>query len=333
MYCSSCGGRRAVVYQDHTGRRLCGACFLEDLRSRVHVEVKRWNMIGPGDVVAMGLSGGKDSFLLLEVLTQIHEPSKLLGVSIIEGIPGYNRREHVEALKRHASSLGVEVVVTSIRDYVGLALYDIVARSRARGARHSPCTYCGISRRRILNAVARELGATKTATAHNLDDEAQTAVINMLRGDVIGLLRQHPLAPPASSLVLPRIKPIRKIYEREAAAYAFVRKIPMQDTECMFISQAPTLRARVREKLLELESRLPGYLLKLMETLDMVLEKEASSLKVEELPRCSKCGEPTSHRRRVCKLCEILEEAGVKPLYLEPGFKPGQGEAGRERPG
>ena len=287
------------------------------MRSRALMEVRRWRMVSPGDVIAMGLSGGKDSFLLLDVMVEIHEPSKLVGVSIIEGIPGYNRGDHVAALKKYASSLGVDVIVTSIRDYVGLTLYEIVSKSRSRGATHSPCTYCGISRRRILNAIAREIGASKTATAHNLDDEAQTAIINMLRGDIIGLLRQHPLAPPASSLVLPRIKPIRKIYEREAAAYAFIRKIPMQDTECMFISQSPTLRSRIREKLLELESRMPGSLLNLMEALDTLLERKAVSLKVEELPRCSKCGEPTSHNRRICKLCEILEDAGIKPLYAK----------------
>ncbi len=294
---------------------MCGECFLEDLIQRVSNEVNRWHMIGPGDTIAMGLSGGKDSYLLLEALSQIHGSSKLVGISIIEGIPGYNRWEHVKALKRHALSLGVEVVVTSIKEYVGKTLREIVESARARGVSHSPCTYCGISRRRILNAVAREIGATKIATAHNLDDEAQTALINILRGDIIGLLRQHPLAPPASTLILPRIKPIRKIYEREAAAYAFVRKIPLQDTECPFISQAPTLRARIREKLLEMEAESPGYLLNLMETLDSVLEKEAEKLQTEELPKCIKCGEPTSHNRKVCKLCEILEEAGIDPVY------------------
>ncbi len=310
-----CASRKAVVYQEHTGRGMCGECFLEDLILRVSSEVSRWQMIDPGDVVAMGLSGGKDSYLLLETLSRIHEPSKLVGISIIEGIPGYNRLEHVKALKSHALSLGVEVVVTSIKEYVGKTLSEIIESAKARGASHSPCTYCGISRRRILNAVAREVGATKTATAHNLDDEAQTALINILRGDIIGLLRQHPLAPPASPMILPRVKPIRKIYEREAAAYAFVRKIPLQDTECPFISQAPTLRARIREKLLEMEAESPGYLLNLMETLDSILEKEAEKLETEELPKCIKCGEPTSHNRKVCKLCEILEEAGIDPVY------------------
>ncbi|MEB3774532.1 MAG: TIGR00269 family protein [Desulfurococcales archaeon] len=314
--CSVCGLRKAIVYQPHTGRALCRECFIEDVRSRVKREVERWKMLEPGDKVLLGLSGGKDSYVMLDILAGIHDPSKLVGVSIIEGIPGYNREEDIVKIRRHARDLGVDVVVTSIREYTGYSLYEIVQRARARGVKHSPCTYCGISRRRILNAYARMYGVDKTATAHNLDDEAQTAVVNMLRGDIIGLLRQHPLSPPMSTGIVPRIKPLRKIYEWETAVYAVQMGYPLQETECMFINRFPTLRAVVREELYRLEEESPGSLLRLLESLDEALEDHAKRLSREELPRCAKCGEPTSYNRRLCKLCEILEEAGVeKPIY------------------
>ncbi len=317
--CDSCGYRRAVVYQPHTGRRLCRECFLEDVKARAREEIRRWGMISEGDTILMGLSGGKDSYVMLDVLVEVHKPSRLIGVSIIEGIPGYNREDDVRKLVSHAKERGVDVIVTSIREYTGHSLFDIVRIARSRGATHAPCTFCGISRRRILNKYARMYGANKTATAHNLDDEAQTAVVNLLRGDIVGLLRQHPLSPPMSKLVIPRIKPLRKIYEWETATYALINKYPMQETECMFINQAPTLRARVRQALYELEANSPGVLLRIMEHLDKILASEAKKLKVMELPRCVKCGEPTSYNRRMCKLCEILEEAGIeKPLYTIP---------------
>jgi uncharacterized protein (TIGR00269 family) len=95
----------------------------------------------------------------------------------------------------------------------------------------------------------------------------------------------------------------------------------MQETECMFINTRPTLRARVREALYRIESRRPGTLLRILEFVDEVLENEAVNLKPEALGSCSKCGEPTSPYRNLCKLCEILAKAGIlEPVYAT-GFQ------------
>ncbi|GAB6147997.1 TIGR00269 family protein [Stetteria hydrogenophila] len=320
VLCDVCKSRPAVVYQAHTGMRLCRECFLRDVVERVRAEIKRWGMIEPRDRLMLALSGGKDSFVLLDVLSQIHNPSRMMVVSIVEGIPGYNRREDIEKIVRYARERGVDVVVlTSIREYTGLDLSEIVSMAWRRGVKESPCTYDGLLRRRIINFYARVYGADKAVTAHNVDDEAQTAVVNILRGDWVGLLRQHPLAPPASRRLVPRVKPLRKIYEWETATYAMLRGFKFQETECMYIYLAPTLRARVREALYRLEQERPGSLLRLVNTLDELLEGQARSLSVEELPECERCGEPTSPARRVCKLCELLERAGmVSPSYQVP---------------
>ncbi|MCE4625146.1 MAG: TIGR00269 family protein [Desulfurococcales archaeon] len=316
VLCDVCGVRKAVVYQAHSGRRLCKECFVEDVKRRAREEIKRWGLFGPGDTLLLGLSGGKDSYVLLDVLTEIHSTDKIVAVSIVEGIPGYNREEDIARLREVAKDYGVDVVVTSIREYTGHSLTELVVRAWRRGYRISPCTYCGISRRRILNYYARMFGAHKTVTAHNLDDEVQTAVVNLLRGDIVGLLRLHPAAPPASKLVIPRAKPLRKVYEWETATYAYLLGFPMQETECMFINYAPTLRARVREALYRVERKSPGTLMRILETLDTLLEPAARELETDGLGRCERCGEPTSRGRRLCKLCEILEGAGVvRPLY------------------
>ena len=317
-YCDVCRKRRAVVFQPHTGRRLCKECFIEDIRARARREIRLWRMFGPGDTLLLGLSGGKDSYVLLDVLSGIHDTSRIVAVSIVEGIPGYNRENDIGRLRRVARGYGVDVIVTSIREYVGHTLAEIVMKAWRRGHRIAPCTYCGISRRRILNMYARMYGASRVVTAHNLDDEVQTAVVNLLRGDKVGLLRLHPLAPPASKLIVPRAKPLRKIYEWETATYAYLMGFPLQETECMFINYAPTLRARVREALYEAEKRRPGTLLRILTMLDSVLASPATQLEAGSLARCTKCGEPTSPGRRLCKLCEILEQAGVeRPVYAE----------------
>ncbi len=320
VLCDACRVRSAVVYQEHTGRRLCRECFIADVVERVRYEIKRWRMIKNGENLMLALSGGKDSFVLLDILSEIHDPSRLMVVSIVEGIPGYNRREDIEKVVRYAKERGIDtIIVTSIREYTGLDLSEIVSMAWRRGVRESPCTYDGLLRRRIINHYARIYGADKTVTAHNLDDEAQTAIVNILRGDWVGLLRQHPLAPPASRRLLPRVKPLRKVYEWETATYAMLKGFKFQETECMYLELAPTLRARVRAALYRLERAKPGSALRLLETLDELLEKPARELSVEDLPSCARCGEPTSPARRVCKLCEVLEKAGViSPSYQIP---------------
>lgn len=318
--CDVCGVKRAVVYQRYTGRALCLDCFRRDMIERVKNEIEKWNMIEPGDRVMLALSGGKDSYFLLEAAVELIGSDKVFGLSIIEGIPGYNREDDVKKLVAIAKDLGVDVVVTSIREYIGHSLYETYIRAVRRGARHAACTYCGISRRRIMSYYARIYGANKVATGHNLDDEAQTAVVNFVRGDVLGLVKMHPLFRSVDDpeIAAPRIKLLRKIYEWETASYALLKGYPLQETECMFINMRPTLRAAVREALYKVEQERPGTLLRMMEALDHALAPLASQLKPEKLGRCKRCGEITSPKRSLCKLCEILDEAGIeRPLYAK----------------
>ncbi|MCS7107424.1 MAG: TIGR00269 family protein [Acidilobaceae archaeon] len=308
MNCALCGVRKASVFQPAKRRALCKECFLEDVRSRVRAEVERWRMIEPGDRVLLALSGGKDSYVLLESIALYHSPSKLVGLSIVEGIPGYNREEDVAALKEVAKGYGVEIMVVRVKDFAGLSVHEMVKEARARGSPTSACTFCGVARRRIMSSVAEELGVDKLATAHNLDDEVQTAIMNILRGDLAGLLKLHPLSKGAG---VRRVKPMRKIYEWESATYAMIRNFPFQRAECMFISEHPTLRARLRGELYRLERESPGALLRALELLDELLVPGE-----ERVERCSRCGSPTAPSRSICRLCELLEELGMRsPPY------------------
>ena len=322
MLCDLCGLRRAQVYQAHSGLRLCAQCFIENVRSRIWGEVEKWGLIEPGETLLLAVSGGKDSYVMLESLALRYKVSKLIGLSIIEGIPGYNREDDVRALVDFARGYGVDVIVTSVREYAGLSVYEMVREARVRGVRESACTFCGLSRRHIMDYYAKMLGASKIVTAHNLDDEVQTLVINILRGDVVGLLKVHPLNPQPEGGVR-RVKPLRKIYEWETATYAMLRGFRLQETECMFIEEHPTLRARVRVALYELERGKPGALMRMLEYFDEMLLGYLNSVKVEEsIARCSRCGAPTSSSRSLCKLCELLGKVGLaEPRYAKLRLK------------
>lgn len=304
------------MFQAHSGLRLCGECFVESVRSRVWGEIERWGLIEAGDSILLAVSGGKDSYVMLESLALRYKASRLFGLSIIEGIPGYNRESDVRALVDFARGYGVDVIVTSVRDYVGLSVYEMVREARSRGLMESACTFCGLSRRHIMDYYARMLGASKIATAHNLDDEVQTLVINMLRGDVVGMVKIHPLSPHPRDAVR-RVKPLRKVYEWETATYAMLKGYRFQEAECMFIEENPTLRAKVRVALYDLEREHPGSLLRLLEYFDEVLGGALKAVEPEEsTSTCSKCGALTTRGRSLCKLCELLDKAGLtEPRY------------------
>ncbi len=311
--CDACGEAEARVAQRHTGRALCSRCFREDLLRRLGEEVERYRMFSPSERVLLALSGGKDSFVLLDLVKEVHDPGRMGIVTVIEGVEGYNRADDVAWIADVARSYGIDLHVASFKEFAGLGLDELVSLDRSRGLKTSPCTYCGVLRRRIINHYARTLGYDRVLTAHNLDDEVQTYVMNLLRGDRVRLIQGHPLSPTLSRYFVKRVKPLRKIYEWETAVYAFMRGFKFQETECPYIRFRPTLRAVVRDYLYEVERARPGSLLRILEAVDRYVERELlpEASRLGELPQCSVCGSPTAYSRRTCVLCDLLQKIGL----------------------
>lgn len=301
-----------MVYQRHTGRALCRECFIRDVLERVKAEVASHKMFSPANRLMLALSGGKDSFVLLDVMLQLHDLSRMGIVTIIEGISGYNREEDIQWIKDMARDFGIDHFITSIKEYVGHSLQELVEMADEKGLNVSPCTFCGVIRRRIINEYARELGFDRVLTAHNLDDEVQTALMNMLRGDIFRLVQSHPSGPTLSRLFVRKVKPLRKIYEEEITSYAYLKGFMFQQTECPYIRFRPTLRARLREHLFRLERDSPGSMLRFLNKVDRVINEFIEEYtEFPELPRCVRCGEPTAFGRKYCILCELLMKLGL----------------------
>ncbi|QIW24334.1 TIGR00269 family protein [Sulfolobus sp. S-194] len=314
MICDVCRIREAEIYQSHTGRRLCRQCFIEDIRKRVEKEAE---IIGLKNAkkILLAVSGGKDSFVLADTLASFIDHNKLIAYNIVEGIHGYNRKDQLEQLKKFLTDLGIELIEDSFKDSVGYTLDEMVKSSMEKGLNVSACTFCGGFRRKLINNAGRMVNADYVATGHNLDDEVQSIVINLIRGDLIRLIRFGDKPLKLSSKFVLRVKPLRKIYEWETTMYAYYKGYNFQEVECPYITTRPTLRAKVRELLYILEEIKPGSLLNIIEEFDRISEnvrKEYSTTsELRELPRCKICGEPTSYGREICKNCELLIKSGL----------------------
>ena len=237
MICSLCQ-ERAIVSQRYLGRHLCQDHFIQDFEGRMVQTIVVNRMIEKGERIAVAVSGGKDSTALLFALSRVlaEKEVEMVALTVDEGIAGY-RDDTIVAAKRIARQMGVEQVIISFQEEYGWSLDEMVV-----GAEVAPCTYCGVFRKNALNCAAKSLGVTKLATGHNQDDEAQSVMMNYLKGDMERLMRFRPRREQPG--LIPRIKPLRDIPEKEIALYAMVNGIYFESRECPYARLS--LRADVR---------------------------------------------------------------------------------------
>ena len=301
----SCSCGKASVYlARYAGEHLCAEHFCELVERRVRRELRHQGPFRRGRI-AVAVSGGKDSVVALRLLHETFRGNpalELVAVTIDEGIAGY-RPPSIETAARHCAEIGVPHHVLSYEETAGVTMDRVVAHP---GRTMLPCAYCGVMRRRNLNEAAKRAGATHLATGHNLDDVAQTILMNHLKGDVDRLAKMGPHRPEhVQPGLVPRILPLRMIPEREVALYAILRGWSYHDGECPYATEAT--RGRYRDLLLQLEEESPGTRHALVAGYDRL-----APLLVSKTPlrACDACGEPSSGER--CRACALIETVGGK---------------------
>lgn len=256
------------------------------------------------DKIAVAVSGGKDSVSLLHILAKIERVcprASLVAITVDEGIKGY-RDEALKIAAFYCRRLGIEHHVVSFKQLFGYTLDEIVRNMKKKHSGMTSCACCGVLRRKALNVAARKLGADKLATAHTLDDEAQTILLNILHGDVLRIAREKPVTDEAHPKLVRRIKPFCEIPEKETALYAYVKNIKLQSTPCPYASEA--LRNDVREILNRLDEKHAGMKFAIFKSVDRIRPALEEIAKKEGLGECQDCGEPTTES--ICRTCQML---------------------------
>jgi len=318
--CYQCKKRVADTYRPTDGRFLCSKCFSTWVVDTVRRTIKKGKLFKRDDRIVVGLSGGKDSVVLLDILYQLERdfPSELIAVCIDEGIAGY-RDDGLPIARRNAKRLGIEFRLFSFKELFGYTLDEIVARSRelrqtlpstrqTKLIQHAPCSYCGVFRRKALNYAARVVEGDKVATGHNLNDVSQTILLNLLRGDVARLL-QNTLTPTekAHDLFVPRVKPLQMVAERSVVLYAFYNQLTYHMTECPYAVEA--MRLDVRDFLTTIEEKYPGTLGAIRNSIHSLTSQRSTAdktpLPFSKITLCKICSEPS--KTVICKGCQMLE--------------------------
>ena len=250
-----------MIFLPYAKAHLCKSHFNELFRKRFRSTIREFKMVKKNDRIAVALSGGKDSVVMMHLLKELQEdlPFELIAVTLDEGIKGY-RSYTLEVAEREAKKLGIEHKVFSFKEKTNLTLDDIMERKKNIKEK-IPCSYCGVIRRTLINRAACEVEADKVAVGHNLDDIAQTVMMNLMRNEPLRLARLgDPLVE--DDKLIPRIRPLLRSPEKEIAIYAITNDIEIHFQECPYARHA--LRAHIREQLNETEERYPGSKFKIL---------------------------------------------------------------------
>jgi tRNA 2-thiocytidine biosynthesis protein TtcA len=208
--------------------------------------ISDFNMIEAGDRVMVCVSGGKDSYALLEILMRLRERAPIdfdiVAVNLDQKQPGFP--EHV--LPQYLSQLGIPFHIEN-QD-----TYSIVKRLIPEGK--TTCSLCSRLRRGILYRVADELGATKIALGHHRDDILETLFLNMFYGAKLKGMPAKLQSDDGRHIV---IRPLAYVKETDLERYAELRAYPI--IPCTLCGSQPNLkRAEMKALIRDWEKRFPG---------------------------------------------------------------------------
>jgi uncharacterized protein (TIGR00269 family) len=322
MDCDKCD-EDAVMHAAYSGLHLCEEHFCRSVEKRVRKRIRDDNLLPESttpedpETWVIGLSGGKDSVVLTEILAETfgRDPRiELVALSIHEGIEGY-RDESLDACRELTADLDIHHEVVTYDDEFDIQMDDVVEDDPHN---MSACAYCGVFRRDVLSRYAEELDADKLLTGHNLDDEAETALMNFLEGDISKMANHFDASLGAfegsdagrtrgeSEEFVPRGKPLRDVPEKEVALYAHLTDLPAHITECPHSEEA--YRGEIQELLYKLEENHPGTRHSIMagyEEMAGMAAEEHRGESQDEYNECERCGGPT--RQDVCRKCGLLD--------------------------
>jgi uncharacterized protein (TIGR00269 family) len=303
--CSKCN-HPAITFIRYNGTYLCKDHFIQYVTKRVKKELRKQVSIRKNSVLGVAISGGKDSVVTLELIYEFfhkRQDVEFIGISVDEGIQGY-RDESLPVAKKHCDALGIGHIIVSFRDLIGKTMDDIM---KTKNLPYGACTYCGVFRRYCLNITAKKYHVTHLVTGHNLDDMAQSILMNFINADMEKLARLGPHKKIQPGLI-PRMIPLRSIPEKENALFAYLKGYLVHDAICPYSIEAS--RGNIKDIVYNLESRNPGTRHSILKSYDTIKDSLITTFPPTQLRSCSICNEPTMHE--TCKTCILKEQISQK---------------------
>jgi tRNA 2-thiocytidine biosynthesis protein TtcA len=225
--------------------------YRTELEARVAKKVTKaivdFQMIEEGDRVMVGLSGGKDSWALLQMLDVLRQRSpvkfSLVAVNVDSGYKEYKHDLITSTCRERGWECHIE------HTDIGILIEDIL------DADQTPCSLCARLRRGVLYRIAKQIGATKIALGHHADDFIETLLLNLFFAGALRAMPARLVSDDGKHVV---IRPLVYLGEDEARQYAKECELPIIGCCCPACGDLGLQRQRVKRLLMDLEIEHPG---------------------------------------------------------------------------
>lgn len=230
----------------------------KSLRRKIGTAVTKWHMINHDDNIIVGLSGGKDSLILLHALHELsrRSPVKFSLSALSVKLSGMNTKP----LEDYCSHINIPYTIIE---------QDIIGIINSRGEK-SPCSFCANMRRGILSSWASQNGFNKLALGHSLDDAVETFFMNLLN---TGRAKSFQPTAHMSRTNITVIRPLVLATEAAIIDEAKRLNLPVIASSCPFAGH--TERQRIREYIAELRKSVPDLYAKIVHALENLSDSES----------------------------------------------------------
>jgi tRNA 2-thiocytidine biosynthesis protein TtcA len=239
--------QRTLFHGREQGAFRFGSKLERAIVRKVGAAVGDFGMIDDGDRIMVCISGGKDSYALLDALRVLGRRSparfELLAVNVDQGWPDYE----TDAIAEHLRAEGVPY-------HMARADYARIVEDKLRPGQ-TPCSLCSRFRRAYLYDLAPALGCTKIALGHHMDDLVETLLLNLFFSGRLATMPPRLVAEDGRNVV---IRPLAYVAEAETRAYAQERRYPMVRCGCLSCGLPDQKRQVVKRMLAAVEEANPG---------------------------------------------------------------------------
>ncbi len=278
--------------------------FITQFHNRVEQTIREHRLFTQQSRVLVAASGGKDSTALLHALKQL---GYTIEAVTVDARIGCYTEENLKNLRQFCQKLGIVLHEIDFKKEFGMALCHLRDRLHAKGYDYKSCHVCGVLRRYLINKKAKELQPDAIATGHNLDDEAQVVMMNLLRGTVEFAARLGPKSglSEKSERFVQRVKPFYFMREADVVRYAKMVQLPVKYSMCPCSSDSYRREIRNLFSIFPHAERAKENIMNaFMQVLPRL--KEHYRVQEKELRECFACSEPASNE--VCNACSLLQK-------------------------
>ncbi|MEK6902592.1 MAG: TIGR00269 family protein [archaeon] len=318
MTCDRCT-KEASIRLPYGPHAFCQEHFEYFFEHRVRNITRMHELFSEGDKIAVAVSGGKDSVVALNLVRTILPRHEIVGISIDEGIDGY-RNLAIEQAVENYKKLDIDYKIVKLKDEIGSSMQEIVQKTHENKWKENSCTFCGVFRRKYLNSAAREMGANKLVTGHNLDDEAQSICMNFFTDRMERFVRLGPKVETTKVKEwVGRVKPLYSSPEEEVELFAQMKNYPHYNDKCCPFSHGAD-RNIYRTMLDQMEIKKPGTKNAIIRSY-LKMKPHLQGMETDAvLQLCERCGDLSS--QKTCQAC--LYELRIKDAVQHPMLNPEQ---------